>query len=100
MNYISYENPYTFDELNYSLGLLTIWCPIERRATFKVKGSVSFYHDSNGVGFVWTGYNADDVSLEFIPEDSDIAASEVEDAYVLELLVQAEYNYQVNYALG
>lgn len=92
MSFISPDNRYTLDFVDYKNDLLAVWNELGQHLTFKFKGWFRFFKDGNGVGETWTDYDHC-VSLEHVPVLSD--SSIFNHNFIIELLANKEFKKQL-----
>lgn len=91
MNFKSEDNPYVLDYVDHTTNMVMLWVGGEH-ATFKFKGHIRFFNDSNGVGDSWVDYEHD-IKLELQTLLSD-PIIRYDKELVVQLLATEEFKTQ------
>ena len=91
MNFISYNNTYKFDSINFKDNLIALYIE-DQYCIFKYVGDVEFFKDGNGVGESWVDFSHD-ITTELVHElsDENITLLNFNEEYVVEWIVEQIY---------
>ena len=91
MNFISIENTYEFDSIDFKDNLISLYIESEI-CVFHYTGDVVFFKDGNGVGETWIDFSHD-ITLELVQEwsDENITLLDINEDYVVEWIAERTY---------
>ena len=88
MNFISEDNKYELDNVDFKHNLISVWIE-DQYVVFNWVGNVRFFTDSNGVGDTWIDYDQD-IRLNIVLElsDCDVKLDNLNEVHIIEFIVQ------------
>ena len=91
MNFISIENTYEFDSIDFKDNLISLYIESEI-CVFHYTGDVVFFKDGNGVGETWIDFSHD-ITLDLVHEwsDENITLLDINEDYVVEWIAERNY---------
>ena len=91
MNFISSQNTYEFDSINFKDDLIALYIE-DQYCIFEYTGNVEFFKDGNGVGESWIDFSHD-ITTELVHElsDENITLLDINEDYVVEWIAEQIY---------
>ena len=92
MKFISSENTYEFDSINFKDNLIALYIQ-DQYVVLEWQGNVEFFKDGNGAGESWVDFSHD-ITTELVHElsDDNITLLNFNEEYVVEWIVEQIYS--------
>lgn len=91
MKFISQNNTYEFDSIDWKNDLIALYID-NQYCVFKFDGDVDFFRDGDGTGAIWVDFSHD-IAVELVHElsDDNLVLLNFKEVYIIEWIAEQVY---------
>ena len=96
MKFISQNNTYEFDSIDWKNDLIALYID-NQYCVFKFDGNVDFFRDGDGTGAIWVDFSHN-ITVELVHElsDDNLVLLNFKEVYIIEWIAEQIYKEKMN----